>query len=194
MWMISTFDPKFQKKTISKNIIHITKSKLFLWVKILIPSFIFLLILISLLTLVVIYVSITRLLITFILIFLVWWLVPMSKKLKLYLDYKMDFVIVNPRSLIRYNQEWFFKRISKTIELKDIRSTSVRKTWFINSIFNNGELVFLSEAGGMWTETTRAGEIVFRFVYHPDLRNSQVNKLLNKNRTIFQNQNNINND
>ncbi len=108
-------------------------------------------------------------------------MIPMFKIVKAYLDYKMDFVIVNPRSLVRYNQEWFFKRISKTIDLKDVRSTSVRKVWFVNSIFNNGELVFLSEAWWEGTETTRAGEIVFRYVYHPDLRNSQVNKLLNKN-------------
>ncbi len=188
MWIISTFDPKFQKKTIGKNkerywsenIIHIRKSKLFLWLKVLIPSFVFSWILIFLLTLVVIYVTITRLLVTLILMFLAWWLVPMSKKIKLYLDYKMDFVVVNPRSLIRYNQEWFFKRITKTIDLKDIRSTSVRKSGIVNSIFNNGELVILSEAGWEWTETTRAGEIVFRYVYHPDLRNSQINKLLSK--------------
>ena len=195
MWIISTFDPKFQKKTISKNIerywseniLHITKSKLFFWLKILIPTIFLTSILITLLTLVLMYLEVERLIITLIITVLIGWIVPMLKVLKLYLDYKMDFVVVNPRSLIRYNQEWFFKRISKTIDLKDIRSTSVRKAWFINSIFNNGELVFLSEAGGMWTETTRAGEIVFRFVYHPDLRNSQVNKLLNKNHSVSQN-------
>jgi hypothetical protein len=63
--------------------------------------------------------------------------------------------------------------------LKDIRSTSVRKSGIIDSLFNNWCLVFLSEA---WEreddEQMRAWEIVFRYVYHPDLRNSRVNKLL----------------
>ena len=194
MWIISTFDPKFQKKTIGKNIerywseniLHITKSKLFLWMKVLIPTMFLTIVLITLMTFVLITIKLERLIITLIIILLVWWTVPMLKILKLYLDYKMDFVVVNPRSLIRYNQEWFFKRISKTIDLKDIRSTSVRKSWFINSIFNNGELVILSESG--WTGTgTWAGEIVFRFVYHPDLRNSEINKLLNNNEIIYKN-------
>lgn len=189
MWIISTFDPKFQKKTMGKNIerywsenvIHITKSKLFLWLKVLIPTIFLTLLLIVLLTFVIMYVDITRLIITLIIVVLIGWAMPMRKILKLYLDYKMDFVIVNPISLIRYNQEWFFKRISKTIELKDIRSTSVRKAWFINSIFNNGELVFLSEGWELdYEESRRAGEVVFRFVYHPDKVNSEVNKLLSK--------------
>jgi hypothetical protein len=112
----------------------------------------------------------------------------MLKILKLYLDYKMDFVIVNSTSLTRYNQEWFFKRISKTIELKDIRSTSVRKHGFINSIFNNGELTFLSEGGEFdHEESRRAGEVVFRFVYHPDKVNSDINKLLNNNHGNYKN-------
>ena len=188
MWIISTFDPKFQKKTIGKNkerywsdnIIHIRKSKLFLWMKIMIPSIFLTSLLIVLLTFVLMYIDIERLTITLIIIVLVGWMMPMSKVVKLYLDFKMDFVVVNPRSLIRYNQEWFFKRITKTIDLKDVRSTSVRKSGVVNSIFNNGELVILSEAGWEGTETTRAGEIVFRYVYHPDLRNSQINKLLSK--------------
>jgi hypothetical protein len=65
------------------------------------------------------------------------WLFPIVGIIKLYLDYTMDFVIVNPIALIRYNQEGFFKRISKTFDLKDIRSTSVRKSGIIDSLFNN---------------------------------------------------------
>ena len=189
MWMISTFDPKFQKKTIGKNIerywseniLHITKSKLFLWLKILIPTIFLTSLLITLLTFVLMYIDIERLIITLIITVLIGWIVPMLKVLKLYLDYKMDFVVVNPRSLIRYNQEWFFKRISKTIDLKDIRSTSVRKQWLFSSIFDDWELVFLSEAGEIeHEESMRAGEVVFRYVRHPDKVNSEVNKLLNK--------------
>ena len=189
MWIISTFDPKFQKRTLSKNmerygednIIHITKSKLFLWKKVLIPTIFITWFLITLLTLIIIYINVTWLAITFIMIVVGGWIIPMSKKLKLYIDYKMDFIIVTPRSLVRYNQEWFFKRISKTIDLKDIRSTSVRKSWLLSSIFDDGHLVFLSEAGETEDdEYMRACEIIFRYVKHPDKVNSNVNKLLAK--------------
>lgn len=187
MWIISTFDPKFQKKTISKNIekywaeniIHIKKSKLFFLIKILIPSVFWTTILIFLLTISIVNINMYWVLITLSILFILLWLVPIIKVIKLYLDYSMDFIIVTPEALIRYNQEWFFKRISKTIDLKDVRSTSVRKAGLIDSIFNNGSLVFLSEA---WEreddEAMRAGEIVFRYIYHPDKVNSEVNKLL----------------
>ncbi len=189
MWIISTFDPKFQKKTLRKNIerywedkiIHIKKSKLFYWTKIVLPASFWTAVLIFALTMVVGNIEAYWLLITIVILFVLLWLIPIFRVIKFYLDYKMDFVIVNPHSLIRYNQEWFFKRISKTIDLKDIRSTSVRKSWLMNSIFNNGNLLFLSEA---WEredeESMRVGEIVFRYVYHPDLVNSRVNKLLAK--------------
>jgi len=189
MWIISTFDPKFQKKTLGKNIerywseniIHIKKSKLFLWLKIVIPASFWTVLLVFVLTVIVININAEWLLISWVIMSILLRLMPIFKIIKLYLDYKMDFVIVNPRALIRYNQEWFFRRISKTIDLKDVRSTSVRKSWLVNSIFNNGDLVFLSEA---WEreddEQMRAGEIVFRYVYHPDLCNSNVNKLLAK--------------
>jgi len=190
MWIISTYDPKFQKKTMRKNIerywedniIHITKSKLFFLTKVLIPMIFFTIILIILLTLVVMYIDVSWLIITLVLILIFWWIVPLSRIIKFYLDYKMDFIIVNPNMLIRYNQQWFFKRISKTIELKDIRSTSVRKSGFLQSLFNDWTLVFLSEAGEMDDDKKeRAWEVVFRYVHHPDKVNSEVNKMLLKN-------------
>lgn len=189
MWIISTFDPKFQKKTIAKNIarywaenvIHITKSKLFLWVKVVFPTIFWTAILVVALTLVLMNIDIQWLVVSLIIMFVWIWLFPIMGIIKMYLDYKMDFVIVNPIALIRYNQEGFFKRISKTIDLKEIRSTSVRKSWLFDSLFNNWCLVFLSEAGEREDdEHMRAWEIVFRYVHHPDLYNSHVNKLLVK--------------
>lgn len=189
MGIISTFDPKFQKRTLQKNIerywsenvIHVRKSKLFLWTKVFIPWIFWTAVLIFALTITMWNIDTDWLLVSMNLLFLWLWFIPLFKVVKYYLDYKMDFVIVKPHSLIRYNQEGFFKRISKTIDLKDIRSTSVRKSGLINSIFNNGDLVFLSEA---WEreddEYMRVWEIVFRYVYHPDLVNSKVNKLLSK--------------
>jgi hypothetical protein len=70
-----------------------------------IPTIFFTVSLVILMTLVLIYIEVERLAITFIIFVLVGWTIPMLKILKLYLDYKMDFVIVNSTSLTRYNQE-----------------------------------------------------------------------------------------
>lgn len=189
MGIISTFDPKFQKKTVAKNIerygvenvIHIKKSKLFCWIKVVLPWLFWTIVLIWVLTLIFMNIDIKWLEITLTIMFMGLWLVPIFNIVKLYLDYKMDFILVNPIALIRYNQEWFFTRISKTIELRDIRSTSVRKSGFIDSLFNNWCLTILSEGVQMESdEDMRVGEIVFRYVYHPDLCNSKINKLLAK--------------
>lgn len=189
MGFVSTFSPKFQKKVIKQNIdqygienvIHIKKSKLFLWKKILIP-FIFwtsVIVVISVLSLPNIWAK--WFLWTTIVLFLLLWIISVSKSFKLFLDYKMDFIVVTPRSFIKYDQEWFFKRVSKTIDLKKIRSLSVRKKWFLNSIFNNWNLVVLSE----WSEnekdvSMRAGEINFDYLYDPDSIEIKINDLLTR--------------
>jgi hypothetical protein len=88
-----------------ENIIHISKSKLFLWLKILIPTISFAVLLIVLLTFILMYIDFERLRITLVIIVLVGWSIPMINIIKSYLDYKMDFVVVNSTSLTRYNQE-----------------------------------------------------------------------------------------
>ncbi len=187
MWIISTFDPKFQKKTLNElvekywaeKVILIKKSRFFLWIKVLVPFLFWTSLLIFALIVFVKKINVDWFLWSLVVLSFILWIIPNSKALKYYLDYKMDFIIVNPRSFIRYDQDWFFKRVSKTIDLKKIRSISVRKTWFWNSIFNNGSLVILSE----WWETEqdealKAGEIIFRFLYNPELYNQKINNLL----------------
>lgn len=189
MAIISTFDPKFQRRAIEENIklygkeniVHITKSKLFLWIKVILPFLFWLILLIAFITVVLSNIDAQWFVVFLSVLGVLLWLLPNIGILKLYLDYKMDFVVINPRAMVRYNQEWFFKRISKNIDLKDIRSVSIRRSWFLNSIFNNGNLVFLSEA---WEseddEHMRAWEIIFRYVYHPDLKEKKVTDLLAK--------------
>ncbi len=189
MWIISTFEPGFYKKTLKSNIeiygedrvICIKKSKFFLWINVIIPLSFWTTILLLALIFTIPNMEVTWLLWLLIFLYVFVWAIPISKVIKYYLDYKMDFVIVNPRSFIRYNQEWFFKRITKTIDLKKIRSISTNKKWFINSIFNNGTLVVLSE----WWEVDRDEqskwwEITFRYVYNPEFHNQQIDDLFNK--------------
>jgi hypothetical protein len=189
MWIISTFDPKFQKRVFSENVelywednvIHIKKSKLFFWTKFFLPFFLWTAVLFLLLFVTIPNIDVNRFLWTLIILYVVFWFIPISKAIKFYLDYKMDFIIVNPRSFLRYDQEWFFKRVSKTIDLKKIRSISVRKTWFWNSIFNNWSLIVLSEWGeSEKDEKLRAWEITFKYLYNPESYNKRINDLLSK--------------
>lgn len=187
MSILSTFNPRFQKKLLKENIelywienvIHIKKSRLFLWFKVLLP-FIFWT---TLVVVPFIFFS-SKIQVNWFLWFVIIWLIflrliPITKVIKYYIDYMMDFMIVNPRSFMRYDQEWLFKTASKIIDLKKVRSISVRKKWFFSSIFNNWTLIILSE----WWEfeqdqKMRAGEIVFNYLYNPELCNEKINDLL----------------
>ncbi len=189
MWMISTFEPGFHKKALKLNIetygedrvICIRKSKFFFWVKVFIPFSFWTLILLLALIFTIPNLDVAWFTWTLIFLYIFVWCIPISKVVKFFLDYKMDFIIVNPRSFIRYNQEWFFKRITKTIDLKKIRSISTRKKWFINSIFNNGTLVVLSEWWEMdRDEQSKWWEITFRYIYNPELYNKQIDDLFSK--------------
>ncbi|OQB41810.1 MAG: hypothetical protein BWY04_00604 [candidate division CPR1 bacterium ADurb.Bin160] len=117
--------------------IVIRKSKFFLWTKVLIPFLFWTTILVVVLVLLIKHISTSWLLWSLIVLSCFLWIAPNIKTLQYFLDYEMDFIVVNPRSFIRYDQDGLFQRVSKTIDLKKIRSISVRKRGFWNSIFNN---------------------------------------------------------
>ncbi len=64
---------------------------------------------------------------------------------KNYVDYKMDFLIVTPKELIKYDQRWMLDRHSETIHVDKIRSVTVSKSWLFNSFFDIGTITFLAE-------------------------------------------------
>lgn len=191
MWILSSLDLRFKKKTVNEfvsqywqeNVIVVKKSKFFLWTKVLIPFTFWTSLFIISLVLIIKYIfdySSWLFWSTFVLsIFL--WIVLNARVIKNYLDYKMDFIVVNPRSFIRFDQDGLFKKVSKTIDLRKVRSISVRKIWFWNSLFNNWTLVIVSE----WWEAEedaklRAWEIVFNDVYNPEAYDKKINDFLNK--------------
>ena len=91
-----------------------------------------------------------------------------------YIDYKMDFVIVNPEALIEYNQTGIFTKKVTTINEKSVKSVTVEKKGFLYSISNNGDLVFFSE----WDELH--GDITLRYVKNPEEKRTQIEKIMNK--------------
>lgn len=191
MWILSSLDLRFKTKTFNEyvsqywreNIILIKKSKYFLWTKILIPFTFWTSLLVLALIFLVKYVSdyVPWLFWSLIVLSIFLWIVLNAKVIKYFLDYKMDFIILNPRSFIRFDQDGLFKKVSKTIDLRKVRSISVRKMWFWNSLFNNWTLVIVSE----WWEAEedaklRAWEIMFNDVYNPEAYNKKINDFLNK--------------
>ena len=62
-----------------------------------------------------------------------------------YVDYKMDFMIITPKEIIKYDQTGVLKRDSEMIHADKIKSISISKSGFMNSLFDMGTLVFLAE-------------------------------------------------
>ena len=188
MGIISTFDPRFKKQLLEKskeefwewNVVYIKKSHLFLCVKVLLPFILWFSVLVTLITCAILYIPWTWLRITTCVIVIWAFAAPGYKILKYFLDYEMDFAVVTPKSFLRYNQTWFFKRSSKAIDMKHIRSVYVRKAWFFNSIFNNWHIIVLTEwsAGNPKEDWDNPWEVEFRYVYHPEYYSNRIQKLL----------------
>lgn len=194
MALLSTFDLKFRKKQYQEhtkefwkdNVILIKKSKLFLWIYIILPIVRWMIALSMILFLIYKMTDAFNQLFYRISGFVgALWLIPNIKIIKKILDYKIDFIILTPNSLIRYDQTGFFSRSSKIIELRNLKTVSVRKTGIINSIFNNWALLFLSEGWfGKESDEDRKwslGEIIFRYIYNPEKYKKEINRLLDLN-------------
>ena len=188
MSIISTFDPKFKKQLLKKskdefgewNVVYVKKSHLFLCLKVLLPFILWFSVLVTLITCSIVYVPWVWCKITLCVIILLAFAAPGYKMLKFFLDYEMDFAVVTPKTFLVYNQTWFFKRSSKSIDMSHVRSVYVRKAWFLNSIFNNGNIIVLTEWSGsnVKEDWNNPWEVEFRFVYHPEYYSARVQKLL----------------
>lgn len=192
MGIISTFDPKFKKQLLEKSkeefgewkVVYIKKSHLFLCIKVLIPFILWLALIITLITCCIMYIpnGIVWLKTTICVLILLGFAAPWYRVLKHFLDYEMDFAVVTPKSFLRYNQTWFFKRSSKAIDMKHVRSVYVRKAWFFNSIFNNWHIIVLTEGSGetVKEDWNNPWEVEFRYVYNPEYYSNRIQKLLSE--------------
>ena len=71
-----------------------------------------------------------------------------------------------------YDQGGILKRNIITISSRSIKTISVRKSGLLYSIFNNGDILVLSE-GDM-----NDGEVTLRWVPHPDKRRQQILQII----------------
>lgn len=90
-----------------------------------------------------------------------------------YIDYKMDFIIVIPNSIMMFEQWGIFKRNEITISALSIKSISIKKSWLLYSIFDNGDIIILTE----W-DTEHNGEIQLHRVPRPEKRRNQIVKVI----------------
>lgn len=165
---------EYQEQYGPENVIMFGRSKLYRVIKVVIPT-IFLLA-ITVLGLVWLYSRLWNdymmyFVIAFVLFDLVW-LFPIIGK---YMDYKLDFIIVTPDLLIMYDQWGIFKRNIISTNEKSIKTISVQKSWLLYSIFNNGDLVFLTE----W-DAANNGEITLRRVPKPEKRRKEIARIMSK--------------
>lgn len=191
MAIFSTFDPKFQNQILKKsmdeywikNVIHIRKSKLFLRFYVILPGLVWLATFVWIISLILMLIPERLVVLIVVLLVIVFgiWCVPAIKILKYCFDYYMDFSIITPQSFIMYDQTWLFKRTSKVIDLIHIRSVSVEKSWFVDSIFNNGNIVVLSEGSdlsGSRESKADPGKIYFRYVKNPEYYTDRIQLML----------------
>lgn len=97
-------------------------------------------------------------------------LFPIVRK---YLDYKMDFIIVIPNAIMMYNQWGLFTRDIITISTQSIKAISIIKSGLLYSIFNNGDIVILTEG-----DSEQRWEIKLRRIPKPDKRKDQMIKII----------------
>ncbi|RAL55157.1 hypothetical protein BSK20_05120 [SR1 bacterium human oral taxon HOT-345] len=92
---------------------------------------------------------------------------------KYYLDYVMDFSLVTPEYLTRYNQTGPLKRDIKSSYVKNIKTITIQKNTFWYNIFDNGNLIFLSEG-----DRDNQGEIVLHYIKDPEAKKKIITKIM----------------
>lgn len=166
-----------QEKFWIENILVLRKSKLFLFNKVLFPVFIHTLLFIAVQF--PIYFALEDFgwvkYLSSVLLFIVY-LVLLSPNFKYYIDYIMDFSIVTPDALTRYNQTWIFQRDIKTSNVRNIKTISIQKHNFRYNLFDNWDLIFLSEG-----DKADQGEITLHYIPDPETIKKQITKIMRIN-------------
>ncbi len=191
MRIFSNFDTKLRQKTFEEyqqhhgvdNVICFWRSQLYKYYKVIIP--LVGLILFTLLVFVFFYQWLDGTyfgyIVTAIIIVDIVFLFPIIGK---YVDYTMDFIIVIPNSIMMYDQWGILKRNIRTISADSIKSISIKKSWLLYSIFDNGDIIVLTEGDmepidddDQW-DVENYGEIKFRRIPKPEKRKNQILKIV----------------
>ena len=113
--------------------------------------------------------------VTWFILFFIIFIPAIFKLLKKYIDYILDFVVVTPKQLISYNQEWILSRKWRTVDVDKIKTITVNKDGLLRSLFNFWNIIILTEWDEQWT-----WEINFSFIDDPDNVKFKVLNIIEK--------------
>lgn len=89
-----------------------------------------------------------------------------------YIDYKMDFVVVTPTGVFFYNQRGLLYRDMSALNMQNIRSVNIKKSRLLYTLFDNGDIIFLSE----WQEIP-LWEILIRYIADPETKKDKIQRI-----------------
>lgn len=141
------------------KVVTIHKSKLFYWRYIGLPLFVYVSLLI-----VSFYFMFredwleTWMIWVYIAFFLFYAIILFSKISGRWMNYKLDFLIVTPKEIAKYDQNGIFNRQVEKLHADKIKSISIGKSWFLQSMFDIGSIVFLAEGDN------DKGDVVMDFI------------------------------
>lgn len=158
----------------AKNVLVLSKSGLFLMIKVVLPFLRWTLVFITVQF--PIYITLgefwnVKYILTVVMLLV--YTVVISPLFKYYIDYIMDFSLVTPQYLTRYNQSWPLKRDIKASNVKNIKTITIEKNNLLYNIFDNGNLVFLSE----W-DRDNDGEIVLHYIKDPESKKKEITRIM----------------
>lgn len=190
MKIFSNFDTQWKKdayqemveKYWKENVLVLNKSFLFLFVKVLFPVVWWFIILSALWA--TVFFSMgddmfeAKILFTIFMILLYVFIIAVCNVVKYYIDYRMDFSLVTPEYLTRYNQSWLFKRDIRSSYVRNIKTISIVKNDPLYNIFNNGNLIFLSEGDRGLTSEKGDWEIVLHYIQNPEWKKKDITRIM----------------
>ena len=88
----------------------------------------------------------------------------------------MDFLIITPAEISKYDQTGMFDRVVEKINSQKVKSISISKPSFFNSIFDIGTLTFLVEGNDV------KGDIVMDYVDAIEAIESKITHIMGLDR------------
>lgn len=105
-----------------------------------------------------------------------WWVIVGFQSLQKYIDFRMDFLIVTPKEIMKYDQKWVLSRSIEKITADKIKTITLHKEWFIQSLFDIWTLIFLAE----WE--LDSGNIEMQYIHHVGRVEKQIRHILGQDR------------
>lgn len=181
MKIFSNFDTEIKKKEKQKfvnefgsdKVLVITRSRVFLFMKIIIPICIYCLVSMGATYIAYKYAGVDWL--WFIGgIALLLGLLAIGTKVKEYIDYKMDFAIVTPEEIIMYNQRGLLNRSVVGLEGLDLKAIVMKKSGLLYSMFDIGDLMFLTEGDQSQADFT------LYYISKPDMIKNKIYDIIKR--------------